>query len=110
VSIPISPDDLETAAEGRSWVFLVTSSSGSEPAHVVSLAVGWSGGGVMRLAVGEGRAARNIAAGSSPVAVFPPGGSGERTDYSIIVDGTASLDDGLLTITPTGAMWHRPAR
>jgi hypothetical protein len=110
VSIPISPDDLETAAEGRSWVFLVTSSSGSEPAHVVSLAVDWSGGGVMRLAVGEGRAARNIAAGSSPVAVFPPGGSGERANYSIIVDGTASLEDGLLTITPTGAMWHRPAR
>ena len=91
-------------------MFLVTSSSGSEPAHVVSLAVDWSGGGVMRLAVGEGRAARNIAAGSSPVAVFPPGGSGERANYSIIVDGTASLEDGLLTITPTGAMWHRPAR
>ena len=108
MSIPISPDDLERAAEGRSWVFLVTSSS--EPAHVVSLAVDWSGGGVMRLAVGEGRAARNIAAGSSPVAVFPPGGSGERANYSIIVDGTASLEDGLLTITPTGAMWHRPAR
>ena len=48
----------------------------------------------MRLAVGEGRAARNIAAGSSPVAVFPPGGSGERTDYSIIVEceGAEGLD------------------
>ena len=91
-------------------MFLVTASSSSEPAHVVSLAVGWSGGGVMQLAVGEGRAARNIAAGSSPVVVFPPGGSGERADYSIIVDGEASLDGGVLTITPSGAMWHRPAR
>ena len=109
MSIPISPDDLEAAAAGRPWAFLVTASSGSEPAHVVSLAVDWSGGGVMRLAVGEGRAARNIAAGSSPVVVFPPGGSGDRVDYSIIVDGAASLVDGVLTITPTGAMWHRPA-
>lgn len=91
-------------------MFLVTASSSSEPAHVVSLAVGWSGGGVMQLAVGEGRAARNITAGSPPVVVFPPGGSGERADYSIIVDGEASLDGGVLTITPSGAMWHRPAR
>jgi hypothetical protein len=110
VSIPISPDDLEAAAEGRPWVFLITSSSGSEASHVVSLRVEWANAGCMRLTVGEGRAARNITAGSSPVVVFPPGGSGERAEYSIIVDGEASLDGGVLTITPSGAMWHRPAR
>jgi hypothetical protein len=109
VSIPISADELEEAAEGRPWVFLITTGPSGEAAHVVSLTVDWSAGGVIRLAVGEGRAARNIVSGSAPVAVFPPSGSGERADYSILVDGTASLVDGVLTITPTGAMWHRPA-
>jgi hypothetical protein len=109
VSIPISADDLEEAAAGRRWAFLVTSSPDADHAHVVSLGVEWSAGGVMTLGVGDGRAARNIVSGSAPVAVFPPSGSGERADYSIIVDGTASLVDGVLTITPTGAMWHRPA-
>ena len=91
-------------------MFLVTSSSGSEASHVVSLRVEWANAGCMRLTVGEGRAARNITAGSPPVVVFPPGGSGERAEYSIIVDGEASLDGGVLTIIPSGAMWHRPAR
>ncbi len=109
VSIPISADDLEEAAASRRWAFLVTSSSGVEPAHVVSLGVEWSAGGVMALGVGDGRAARNISAGAPPVIVFPPGGSGERSDYSIVVDGTGALADGVLTVTPTGAMWHRPA-
>ena len=109
VSIPISADELEQASEGRPWAFLVTTGPTDEAAHVVSLTVDWSAGGVMRLAVGDGRAARNIASGTAPVVVFPPGGSGDRVDYSIIVDGAASLVDGVLTITPTGAMWHRPA-
>jgi hypothetical protein len=109
VSIPISADELEEAAEGRPWVFLITAGPSDGAAHVVSLTADWSAGGVIRLAVGDGRAARNIASGSAPVVVFPPGGSGDRVDYSIIVDGAASLVDGVLTITPTGAMWHRPA-
>ena len=63
----------------------------------------------MTLGVGDGRAARNISAGALPVVVFPPGGLGERSDYSIVVDGAGALADGVLTVTPTGAMWHRPA-
>ncbi|MGB1609901.1 MAG: hypothetical protein ACPHGX_05845, partial [Ilumatobacteraceae bacterium] len=102
-------DDLEEAATGRRWAFLVTSSPDADHAHVVSLGVEWSAGGVMTLGVGDGRAARNISAGAPPVVVFPPGGSGERSDYSIVVDGAGALADGVLTVTPTGAMWHRPA-
>jgi len=109
VSIPIGADDLEAAAAGRPWAFLVTASSGGESAHVVSLRIGWSEHGVMTMVVGDGRAARNISAGASPVVVFPPGGSGERCDYSIVVDGAGVLADGVLTVTPTGSMWHRPA-
>jgi len=109
VSIPISADDLEEAAAGRRWAFLVTSSPDADHAHVVSLGVEWSAGGVMTIGVGDGRAARNISAGAPPVVVFPPGGSGERSDYSIVVDGAGALADGVLTVTPTGAMWHRPA-
>lgn len=109
VSIPISADELEEAAEGRPWVFLITIGPSDEAAHVVSLTADWSAGGVIRLAVGDGRAARNIASGAAPVVVFPPGGTGGRVNYSIIVDGAGVLADGMLTITPTGAMWHRPA-
>lgn len=112
MSIPVALDDLRTAlAERPSSAYLLTVSDDGRP-HAVHVGLAWDGD---RLAADVGRrTAANAAARPSAVSlVFPV-----RTDddYSLIVDGTASVaesaadgGDRRVLVAPTKAVLHRPA-
>ena len=62
--------------------------------------------GVVIVAEGGGRTLHNAAARPAISLVWPPAAGG---GYSLIVDGDARQDDGILSITPTRAVLHRAA-
>jgi hypothetical protein len=84
------------------WPYVVTVSKDGRP-HAVSVEMAWDGS-VFRGTGGRGTLAN---AAERPAAVtllwppFEPGG------YSLIVDGTAAVTDGVLTLTPATAVLHR---
>jgi Pyridoxamine 5'-phosphate oxidase len=114
VSIPVALAELRAAlAERPSSAYLLTVSDDGRP-HAVHVALAWDGD---RLAADVGRrTAANAAARPDAVSlVFPV-----RTpdDYSLIVDGTASVavadaaaggGDRRVLVRPTKAVLHRPA-
>jgi hypothetical protein len=108
VSIPVKLGDLRAAlAERPSSAYLLTVSDDGRP-HAVHVALAWDGD---RLAAQVGRrTAANAAARPDAVSlVFPVR---EADDYSLIVDGTASVADGgerRVLVAPTKAVLHRPA-
>jgi len=101
VSIPVSLDRLrEEIADRGSAAYLVTV-GGSGP-HVVSLRIGWDGDA---LAAGAGdRTASNVAANPAVTLLWP---APAFEDFSLLVDGTATAQDGTVVITPTRAVLHR---
>lgn len=112
MSIPVALDDLRTAlAERPSSAYLLTVSDDGRP-HAVHVGLAWDGD---RLAADVGRrTAANAAARPNAVSlVFPVRTDG---DYSLIVDGTASVaepaadgGDRRVLVRPTKAVLHRPA-
>lgn len=105
MSLPVSLDGLrEEVARFGATPYVVTVGEGGAP-HVVSVSAGWDGD---RLAspVGAGTAAN--AATRSQVTLlwlpYEPGG------YSLIVDGAAEVDGGVLRVAPTKAVLHRQAQ
>lgn len=78
--------------------------SGETAPHVVSVRVAWDEDD---LVAGAGtRTATNVAA-RPPVSLLWPSSSFD--EYSLIVDGTAVVDDGRLRVTPARAVLHRSA-
>ena len=112
MSIPVTLGDLRAAlAERPSSAYLLTVSDDGRP-HAVHVALAWDGD---RLAAKVGRRTAANAAGRPDAVslVFPVRGP---DDYSLIVDGTASVaeasaDDGerRVLVAPTKAVLHRPA-
>jgi len=84
------------------WPYVVTVSEDGKP-HAVSVEMAWDGS-VFRGSGGR-RTMANAAERSEAVTLlwppFEPGG------YSLIVDGTAAVTDGMLTLTPVTAVLHR---
>ena len=113
MSIPVAVDDLRTAlAERPSSAYLLTVSDDGRP-HAVHVALSWDGD---RLAADVGRrTAANAAARPNAVSLVFPVRNAD--DYSLIVDGTASVATGdaadggerRVRIAPTKAVLHRPA-
>ena len=105
MSIPLPFDRLHAAVEERGpRVYLLTVSDDARP-HAVHCPACWEGDG-LRVTVGR-RSAANAAARPAVSLLFPLRTDG---DYSLIVDGTATLDGAdRLRITPTRAVLHRPA-
>jgi hypothetical protein len=104
VSVPVELERLpaETDRYGP-FPYVLTVSADGRP-HAVSVAVSWRGA---TLAAEVGACTAANAAGRPDVSLlWPPP---ERGGYSLIVDGTAEVDDGALRLTPTKAVLHRPA-
>lgn len=104
MSIPVPLDGLRAAiAERGPRAYVLTVSDDVRP-HAVHGAVSWDGD---RLAIDVGaRTARNAAARPAVSLLFPVRSA---EDYSLIVDGTATVSDRRLVITPTWAVLHRHA-
>jgi hypothetical protein len=102
MSIAVSLDELraEVAKRGDA-AFVVTTGDGGP--HVVSVRLAWDGDA---LTGGAGtRTAANVSARPVVSVLWPA----SFDDYSLIVDGEGSADDGVLRITPQRAVLHRSA-
>jgi hypothetical protein len=104
MSVPVSLERLGEQVElFGSWPYLVTVSGDGRP-HAVSAAMAWDG------VVFQGSAGRHSVtnAAERPTAVtllWPPYEAG---GYSLIVDGSATVDgEGSLRVTPLGGVLHR---
>jgi len=103
MSIPVPLEELrdEIARRGDA-AFVIT--SGEAGPHVVSARIAWSDD---VLAAGAGsRTAANVAARPAVTLLWP---AAHSDDYSLIVDGTAIVAEGMLEITPSKAVQHRSA-
>ena len=91
----------EQLARFGSSPFLLTVGSGSHP-HAVSVRVAFSEG-VFTTRVGRSTRA-NATDHPEVTLLWPPV---DDQEYSLIVDGTAALEDDVIRVTPTGAILHR---
>lgn len=62
---------------------------------------------VLRFDAGGGRACRNATARPDVAVMFPPGDHSDG--FSLVLDGTATVDDAFVDVTVTSALLHRPA-
>ena len=104
MSIRVELSELhEIAARQMSFAYLLTVSD-DESAHAVAITP-HVGDGVVTCSVGN-RSTQNALARPNVSLLWPPA---EPGDYSLIVDGRASLDGSMMEITPQRAVRHRPA-
>ena len=109
MSIPVPLERLRVAiAERGASAYVLTVSDDGSP-HAVHAPVRWEGD-VLSADVGR-RSAANVGARPAASLLYPVR-SGD--DYSLIVDGTATVASGdggqRLLLTPTRAVLHRPAQ
>jgi hypothetical protein len=104
MSVPVPLERLRAAIEERgNAAYLLTVSDDAGP-HAVHCAFAWDGD---RLVADVGRrTAANATARSTVSLLYPVRTAG---DYSLIVDGTATVDERRVAVTPTKAVLHRAA-
>lgn len=103
MSIAVPLDELADRLAAYPWGYLVTV---RDDGRAQSLAVPTRYvDGALVATVGRGTAANAVARPN--VTLLFPGPTGE--DFSLIVDGDATVDDDQLAVTPTWAVLHRPA-
>lgn len=108
MSIKVELDDLAEHVLGRGPGYLLTTGPDGRP-HTIQVMFTIEGA---RLTAPSGRSTgRNIAASPKVALLWPPMSPG---DYSLIVDGDASLepsgDQEQAIINATSAILHRPAQ
>lgn len=108
MSIPVPLVELRNASGERGdAAYLLTVTADARP-HAVHVPLRWEGE-TLAVEVGK-RTARNAAAHPTVSLLYAARTPG---DYSLIVDGTAVVesraDGSMLRITPTTAVFHRPA-
>lgn len=107
MSIPVAIDALEAKTQEYDYAYLLTVNDDHTP-KIVAVRPEWSGA-AMQIAEG-GRSARNSSARSTVTISYPPI---DPTGYTLIIDGTATVDDSgdttIISVAPTGAVLHRPA-
>jgi hypothetical protein len=104
MSIKVELSDLrEIAAQQAPFAYLLTVSE-DESAHAVAITPYI---GETRITLDAGtRSCANATSRPKVSLLWPPMSA---DDYSLIVDGTASVDGSTLMITPERAVRHRPA-
>ena len=103
MSIPVAIAELPTTLAQYPWGYVVTVGP-SLRAHSLAVPTRWSDG-ALHATVGRSTCA-NVAERPEITMVFPHPQPGE---YSLIVDGTATVAGDVLAFTPTSAVLHRPA-
>ena len=107
MSVPVPLERLRAAIDERGdGAYVLTVSDDGRP-HAIHAPVRWDGNGLVA-AVGR-RSASNAAARPAVSLLYPVRSD---DDYSLIVDGTATVTgegERALRITPTWAVLHRPA-
>jgi hypothetical protein len=104
MSIKVEIDDVRAVADQQApfaYFLTVTDDAG---AHLVAIRPSF-GDGVITLEAGKTSCANAIARPNVSL-LWPPA---TCDDYSLIVDGQASVDGSVVTIDPTRAVRHRPA-
>lgn len=103
MSIAVPLEDLPSVLERLPWALLVTVTSRST-SHVVSVPTVVRDAALFA-ACGDGTKA---SVGDRPhvTMVFP---AADGREMSLIVDGVAAVVDDGVVVTPTNAVWHRPA-
>ena len=108
MSIRVELGDL--AGEIGRWGFgyLTTVSDDGRP-HLLALrpVVADPATPVLRFDAGGGRACRNAAARPDVAVMFPP--AADSDGFSLVLDGTATVDGDHVDVTVTSALLHRPA-
>jgi hypothetical protein len=104
LSIPVELDDLrEVAAQQAPFAYLLTVSDDSS-AHAVAITPN-IGAGSITCDAGR-RSCANARVRPNVSLLWPPA---RPDDYSLIVDGHATVDGSSVNITPERAVRHRPA-
>ncbi len=104
MSIVVSLEELAGEIAKRGAGYLLTTTADSRP-HILHLSFSVDGT-ELRAEVGRS-AVTNIEAQSAVSLLWP---ARSTDDYSLIVDGTASIsDEAMAVIVASGAVLHRPA-
>ncbi len=104
MSVKVELGELATTLADFDVAYLVTVSDDAR-AHVLSVWPELTDGGI--LVDGVGRHTQTTAAAHPDVTlVFPPAAAG---GFTLLVDGTATVDGTNVTIVPAKAILHRPA-
>lgn len=106
MSIVVELSELGAAVVQRPWAYLLTVGPDLD-VHVLAVAATYEGR-AFRLHTGSTSKA-NAASRPEVTLVFPPSGAAGIDAMSLIVDGSATVHDGGLEVTPRGAVWHRAA-
>mgnify|MGYP000853334357 CR=1 FL=1 len=106
MSIPVALAELASAMSSFDYAFFLTVSDGARP-HAVAVSPVWTADGSGLAFEGGRRTCANASARPDVSLVFPPR---EPGGYSLIVDGSASVDGGgSISVRPETAVLHRPA-
>ncbi|GAA4677270.1 pyridoxamine 5'-phosphate oxidase [Nocardioides nanhaiensis] len=104
MSVPVAIGDLQEALEGFGAGYLLSNSEGRVKAVTVEPEV--SDDGMLMVRDPGGGSRRNVAANPVVTLLFPPL---QERGYTLLVDGTASVEGDDVRVTPSGAVLHRPA-
>jgi hypothetical protein len=102
MSIPVEISDLRTALADFSSGYLMTTTDGR--VKVVTVDPSYDGGALLVAGPGRGTVA-NLAANAAVTLVFPPA---EPKGYTLLVDGTGTVDGDDVRVEPATAVLHRP--
>lgn len=104
MSIPVELSDLAQAMARYRFAYLLTGTDHGAP-HAIAVTPALDGGVLVVQGVGR-RTGQNLKARAEVALVWPPM---QAADYSLIVDGHASVVGEQVRIAPTRAVLHRPA-
>ena len=104
MSVKVEKDDLAARIGEFAYAYLVTVSEEGR-AHVLSVWPDVVGDAVVVDGVGRHTQA-NVVTNPVVTLAFPPS---DASGFSLLVDGTATVDGSTVTIAPTKAILHRPA-
>jgi hypothetical protein len=102
MSIPVEVADLETALADFGAGYLMTTTGGA--VKVVTVEPTLVGGVLVVLRPGKGTV-RNLAGNPAVTLVFPPR---QEKGFSLLVDGSATVEGEDVRVTPATAVLHRP--
>lgn len=104
MSIQVELSELADALADYRYAYLITTTDGGR-AHVVAVTPTLAGGALTVADLGR-RTMANATDRPEVTLVWPP----QQPDgYSLIVDGPADVADGVVSVTPSRAVLHRPA-